>query len=275
MHQGKEHKADSGHRRPAVVDKNRAQQGQIFHPGQLPLREVDHDHQRDYDLIGRQPQDKGCEDRAVESEQGAGRLQKRNEVLQEAGGADGHIGEGPDQKPCGRSDSCRPRQDEQRPVQHRADDDATDLRHAVRRQLQCKGGRHAAQQGFGQDFRHQQGRCDAADNGSSQKQRREHRTARTHCHTVLRAAPVCKKHGQNGNQRRETPVAGNQTVGQDRQHALARGVDDAAAGNACGVAAETHAHGQCLLAAGTAALKRFIEVIGDTRQIAQILQQRK
>ena len=62
-------------------------------------------------------------------------------------------------------------------------------------------------------------------------------------------------------------------VGEHGDQPLARGVDDAAAGDAAGVASKSHAHGQALLAAGVRALEGVVELESDPGQVARVLEQ--
>ena len=73
--------------------------------------------------------------------------------------------------------------------------------------------------------------------------------------------------------RGETPVAGHKAVGEHGDEPLPGGVDDAAAHHPGGVAAEAHAHGQRLLAAGPGLLEGVIQDEGHPGKVAQILQQ--
>lgn len=81
-----------------------------------------------------------------------------------------------------------------------------------------------------------------------------------------------KEQGQQGDERGEAAVAGDEVVGQDGQQPLSRGVDDTAAHDTGGVAAESHTDGQGLLSTGTALLEGFIQIVRHPRQIAHILQ---
>ncbi len=63
-------------------------------------------------------------------------------------------------------------------------------------------------------------------------------------------ADADEKHGDNGDQGGKPAVAGHKVVGDDGDQPLPGGVDDPAAHDARGVAAEAHAHGQRLFAAG-------------------------
>ena len=90
-----------------------------------------------------------------------------------------------------------------------------------------------------------------------------------------RAARRGKKKADDGDQNRESPVAGHKAVCQQRHAPFSLGIHDAAADNAGGVAAEAHAHRQRLFAAGAAALKAAVKKESDARQIAHVLEDRK
>lgn len=79
-----------------------------------------------------------------------------------------------------------------------------------------------------------------------------------------------EKHGDQGDDRRQPPVAGGEIVGQDRDQALTGRVDDPAADDAGGITAEAHADRQRLLPAGMRLLKMMIQVEGDTRKVSKI-----
>ena len=69
------------------------------------------------------------------------------------------------------------------------------------------------------------------------------------------------------------PRAGHKAVGENGDEPLPGGVDDAAAHHPGGVAAEAHAHGQRLFAAGPGLLEGVIQDKGHPGEVAQILQQ--
>ena len=70
---------------------------------------------------------------------------------------------------------------------------------------------------------------------------------------------------------RKTTVAWHEVVCEDGDEPFPRAVDNAAADYACGVAPKPHAHGESLLAAGTAPLKGFVEIVSYARQITGVL----
>ena len=95
--------------------------------------------------------------------------------------------------------------------------------------------------------------------------------------TLGKKAPgtSCHKERDHGGQQREPAVAGDEAVGQDGDEPLPGGVDDPAAGDSGGVAAQPHGHGQALLAAGAALFKGAVHIEGDSGKIAGILQKSK
>ena len=84
-----------------------------------------------------------------------------------------------------------------------------------------------------------------------------------------------KKHGHEGNQRREPAVAGDEIIRQNGYEPFPGGIDNPASGDARGIAAEPHAHGQRLLAAAAAFLEHLVHVERHAGQITGILQQRE
>ena len=66
-------------------------------------------------------------------------------------------------------------------------------------------------------------------------------------------------------------VAGHKIVGDHGNDPFPWGIDDAASYNTGRVASKSHAHGKSLLAAGMAAFKWFIQIIGDPGQVAGVL----
>ena len=79
-----------------------------------------------------------------------------------------------------------------------------------------------------------------------------------------------EKQGDQRHQCGEAAVAGDQGIGQLGREPLPGGVDNAAAGDTAGVAAEAHAHGQALPAVTAAAAHK-----GHPGQVAGVLQQRE
>ena len=68
-------------------------------------------------------------------------------------------------------------------------------------------------------------------------------------------------------------VAGHEVIGNHGNQPLPWGVDDAAAHDAGCIASKAHAHGKGLFAAGMAAFKWFIQVVGNPGKVSGILQQ--
>ena len=71
----------------------------------------------------------------------------------------------------------------------------------------------------------------------------------------------------------EFPVAGHEGIGQDCNHTLPLGVDDAASRHADSGATQPHTHGQRLLAAAVTALKAPVKAESNPGKKAEILQQ--
>ena len=154
--------------------------------------------------------------------------------------ADLHIGKQPDQQPRRRGDGRRPPQDEQRPVEDGADDDFSHLRPAIGRQLQRKG--------RGTPFRMVL--------ESSREMRKVMSTPNTMTAVKSRAEstdsprkkePPTKNMEMMAMSVGETGRCRDKVVGDDGDEAFSGAVNDAAAHDACGVAAKAHAHGQRLL----------------------------
>ena len=166
---------------------------------------------------------------------------------------------------CAGRDGNRHRSGEykNRSVQHTADNHIPQLRAAIRRQLQNKGGRHTAQYSFAQQEGSQQRNTDGKHN------QKEHEAA---CGN--RISP-CEEEARKKNQRWETPIAGNEAVREDGNQAFSGGFDDAAGCDPCGIAAKAHAHCQCLLPMCACLPEQPIEIKGDARQKPKILKQGK
>ena len=82
-----------------------------------------------------------------------------------------------------------------------------------------------------------------------------------------------EEQGDAGNHGGKSAVAGDEIVGEDGDEPFPWRINDAASGHAGGVAAESHAHGEALLAAGTGTLKGTVQVKRHTWQIPEVLQQ--
>ena len=169
---------------------------------------------------------------------------------------DGHVGGEPDQRTCGSCRRNRASEDENGAVEDGADDHPSDLRHPVRRKFERERRRRAAQDGDGQDFRCQQGHADRKEEHPDHRGRGQ-----------SRAESETGEHGENGG---ETSVAGNEGIGEDGDFPFARGIDDAAARDAGGVAAETHEHRKRLFSARSAAGEAPVEGKCRTREVAEV-----
>ena len=73
-----------------------------------------------------------------------------------------------------------------------------------------------------------------------------------------------------GDQRREAAIAWNEAVGEDGHQPLSGAGNDAAAGDAAGVAAEAHGHGEALPPAGARRPEAPIHAEGHSGQITKI-----
>ena len=82
-----------------------------------------------------------------------------------------------------------------------------------------------------------------------------------------------EEQGDHGEQGGQPSVAGQEGIGEDGDEPLPGGVDDPAAGDAHGVAAQAHGHGEALFAAGAAFLESPVHVEGGPGQVSQVLQQ--
>ena len=71
------------------------------------------------------------------------------------------------------------------------------------------------------------------------------------------------------------PVAGGKIVGQNCNQPFAGRIDDAAANDTGGIASEAHTSRQRLLSAGVCFFEVVVQIKGNTRQIAEVLQQSK
>ena len=69
------------------------------------------------------------------------------------------------------------------------------------------------------------------------------------------------------------PLQGTKLLVRIARQPFPRGMDNAAAHDTGGIAAKAHANGERLLTARTAALESVIQIVGDARQIADVLQQ--
>ena len=131
--------------------------------------------------------------------------------------------------PAGGCNRGRPAEYEQRPVAHAAHNHPARPAGRGRRQLEREGGGHAAQHGGREQPRDREREQHAARDHRGQQQRAARGAAREKC---------CAQKDQQ----REASVARRKRVGQNGDQALARRVNDAAAGHAAGVAAKAHAH---------------------------------
>ena len=217
------------------------------------------------DFICRKSQQEPQQNHAVQSDELCRCVQKCRTVCKNGAAANMAVGEAPDHGSRRGRRQTGSAQYKNRPVQQRTHQHLAELGLAVRWQFQRKGGRHTPQNGMRQQTGH--GECDK-NAQQDQPQQQQGRTDR-----MAQPAAGGEKQGNTGDHGGESAVAGDKVVGENGDQPFPRGVDNAAAGHAGGVAAEAHAHGQSLFAAGTGTLKRFIQMKRHTGQIAKILQQ--
>ena len=84
-----------------------------------------------------------------------------------------------------------------------------------------------------------------------------------------------KENGPQQNQAGKPPVTREKGIGEYRKEPLPWRIDDPASGHPGGVAAQTHAHGEGLLAAGAAPGQSTVQEEGNPGQIPHILQESK
>ena len=232
------------------------------------MGKVPHQHNGHYDLIGRQSQEKRQQNDPIHPQGTPRRLQKTGAVRQNGAPPYGQVRHEPQQQSGRGRRLHRPRQHKQRPVKDRADDDLPPLGPPVGRQLQRKGGRHAPQHRPGKEPGHRKGGRRPQQDKSGQQQCGKNRLPRPRRRSH-------KKEQDKIDQRGEPPIAGDKAVGQDGQQPFPRRINDAAAHHPGGIAAKPHADGKGLLAAGTAAFQRPVQVVGHPGQVTHILQQGK
>ena len=226
---GEYQRAQRGAGRPAVRQQQGVERGKVGHVRQCAGGQIAHHHQRHHQLVRREAEEKGEQDNTVQTEQPGEWVEQRGQVREDRRLPDGDIGEQPDQHARGRGHCCRAAQYEQRAVEQAAHDHLADLRRAVGRQLEHKRGRHAFEHGRGQQARGRQRQSHAAGDHRGQQQ------------CAARSA-VREKGRAQEDQQRETPVARRERIGEHGDQPLAGRVDDAAAGDAAGVASKPHAH---------------------------------
>ena len=203
--------------------------GKVGHVREHACGKVAHHDQRHHQLVCREAEHEREQDHAVQPKQPGKRVEQGGQMRENGRPPDLDVGEQPDQHACGRRDRRCTAQYKQGAVKHAAHDHLAELRRAVRRQLECERGRHAFEHGRGQQA------------GGRERQRH---ASGDHCGQQQRAARRApgEKHRAQEDQQREPPVARRKRVGQYGDQPFARRIDDAAAGDAAGVASEPHAH---------------------------------
>lgn len=268
MKQGEQDRAERGMKRPAVGEKQMLHGSQTSRFRQSPLSQISHENNRHDDLVGGKAEKKSDQDDAVQSHQTGKGVQKRGAQRKQVRPACMDVGHAPDENSCRYGDCGGSAQHKQRTVEDRAHENGTDLRFAVRRQLKREGGGHAAQPCDGEQPRDGERHADSQEDRKRQEEGGQKRGAEA-------ASDSGEENGDQRNQRRKSAVAGDKAVGQDGQQSFPGGVDDPAAGHSGGVAAEPHGHAQRLLAAGMAALKGPIQIIGKAGQVSDVFEQRE
>lgn len=235
MEQGKQHGTQGGGPCPAVGHQQFPQGFQAAGILQRAGGQIGHEDDGNDDLVGGKAQQKGHQYGAIHPQQPSKGVQKAGTPVQNAGAPYGDIGAQPDHQP-GRGSHChRTPQYKQGPVQHRADQDLSHPGAAVGRQLQGIGRRHPLQQRIGQQPGDSEGHDYSQKDGPGEQQRGRHSLPqpprRTH-----------KKHGDQSNQGRKPPIAGDKAVGEYGNQPLPGGVDDAASHHTGGITSESHTY---------------------------------
>jgi len=250
-----------GHCRPAVCNQQCAEgfeRGEVGQRGQIRVYEQQ---QRHHELVGRQCEQECGQNHTVQPEEAADRVKKAGQRAQRF--AVSRVGQQPDEHACRQRHADGAAENKKRAVEQRADQHAPDLRDTVGRQLeQERGGRLVFP------------KCPGEQEGTQQRHRcRQQEKAQ---HPQRRNQPGGgQEHRQQRNEDGKPSVAGHKRIGYDRARPFAARFDDAAAGYAAGVAADAHAHRQRLLAAGLRAPEAAVDIERQSRQEADILQQRK
>lgn len=179
MEQREDQHADGGDRRPAVGAEDHAQLAQRRVIDHAAAGHVNHDDDRQQNLIGGKREQKRQQDRAVETEKGGERSQKIRAGGNQADAADVAVGEQVDDDARRRGDRHGPAQHKERSGKNRADDHSSDLGTAIRRQFEGKAGRLPAQHGFREQARAEKRGGDAENEQTGQQQRRQQRARPT------------------------------------------------------------------------------------------------
>ena len=227
---------------------------------------VPHNCDREHNFVCGNPEDKGHQDYAVKPQTAGKRVKKRRAAREHAYTAGIKVGKQPKGEPRRGGNRNGAPKDEKRPVQHGSDEYLADLRHAVGRQLQRKGGGNARKHCCRKQAGKQKGEGNAQHDNPGQQHGRKQRLLRF-------CAGSHEKHGNNCNDGGKTTVAWHEVVCEDGDEPFPRAVDNAAADYACGVAPKPHAHGECLFAACMAAFEAMIQVKSDAGKIAKVFQQ--
>ncbi len=120
-------------------DEQKLHGGKAAHFCQSSLGEIGHEDDGHDDLVGRKAQEKGHEDHAVQPHESGKWIQKGSAPGEQACVQDVQVGHAPDEKSRRHCYGCCAAQHKQGAVEDRADQDRSDLRLPVGRQLQCVG----------------------------------------------------------------------------------------------------------------------------------------
>ena len=143
MHQREQHGAEGGGHCPSMGGEECFHLHEAARVGDASFRQIGHDDDRKNDLIGRKSQHKGQQDHSVKAHQPGKRIEKSGADGQKAGSADGDVCHDPEEHAGRRRYRRRSAEDKECSFHDRADDDFSNLRTPVRRQLQSKRRRNA------------------------------------------------------------------------------------------------------------------------------------
>lgn len=140
MEEAEDQHAQSGLPGPAIGSQKGKEGCGVCHLHQHPALEVGHKDNGDYNLIGREAKEKSHKDDPVQSHKLSQGIKKSGQMKEKALAVDGSIGQDPDDQPGGGCHGRCAAQHKQRAVKDGAHQHFADLRTAVGRQFQGKGG---------------------------------------------------------------------------------------------------------------------------------------
>ncbi len=264
MKEGEKHGGKCGLPSPAVFHKEGVDCGKFPCFSEDSGGGIAHKDDGEDDFIGRKTQQEAHEDGAVESETAGEGVKEVGNVEDEAGTVHVEISQNPQQHPSrGGSKAC-PAEDEDGAVEEGTDENAAELGFAVGRQFEEESGLLAAEEGFGEEEGDGKGHPDGEEEEGKEEDGTEEGVKEWIFHS--------EKEGNQGDEEGESAVAGDEHVGDGGDEAFLGGLDDAASGDAGGVAAEAHAHGECLFSTCSGTAEGFIEVEGDAWEESHVLQ---